>query len=72
MQLELNVNDLKANIVLSFLDVFKQDNLIKNYKIIDTKTQYNDYEKEILEDLKDLKSSLDEDGKKTDRYIEFN
>jgi len=31
MQLQLNVNDLKANIFLELLDVFKKDNLIKDY-----------------------------------------
>ena len=71
MQLQLNVNDLRANILLNFLDLFKQDNLIKDYQVIDTQNKYNDYEKEILEDLKDLKSSISESGIKTDKYIEF-
>jgi hypothetical protein len=60
MQLQLNVNDVKANILLSFLDIFKQDDLIKDYKIIDKESNYTDYENEILEDLKNLKSSMDE------------
>jgi hypothetical protein len=59
MQLQLNVNDVKANILLSFLDI-KQDDLIKDYKIIDKESNYTDYENEILEDLKNLKSSMDE------------
>ena len=71
MQLQLNVNDLRANILLNFLDLFKQDDLIKDYQVIDTQNKYNDYEKEILEDLKDLKSSISESGIKTDKYIEF-
>ena len=71
MQLQLNVNDLRANILLNFLDLFKQDNLIKDYRVIDTQNEYNDYEKEILEDLKDLKNSISESGIKTDKYIEF-
>ena len=60
MQLQLNVNDVKANILLSFLDIFKQDDLIKDYKIIDKESNYTDYENEILEDLKNLKSSMNE------------
>jgi hypothetical protein len=71
MQLQLNVNDLKAGILLNFLDLFKQDDLIKDYQIISTKSQYNDYEEELLEDLKDLKSSISESGIKTGKYIEF-
>jgi len=72
MQLQLNVNDVKANILLSFLDVFKQDDLIKDYQVIDSKSNYTDYENEILEDLKDLKSSMSESGTKTNKYIEIN
>ncbi|WP_151900430.1 hypothetical protein [Sulfurimonas hydrogeniphila] len=55
MQLQLNINDFKANIFLELLDVFKKDNLIKDYKII---TTYNDDEKQILNDLKELKIDL--------------
>jgi hypothetical protein len=72
MQLQLNVNDIKANILLSFLDVFKQDDLIKDYQVIDNQNNYTDYENEILEDLKDLKSSMCESGIKTNKYIEIN
>ena len=71
MQLQLNVNDLKAGILLNFLDLFKQDDLIRDYQIISTKSQYSDYEEELLEDLKDLKSSISESGIKTGKYIEF-
>ena len=71
MQLQLNVNDVKANILLSFLDLFKQDNLIKDYQVIDTQSRYNKYEEEVLEDLKDLKSSIQESGTRTEKYIEF-
>jgi hypothetical protein len=71
MQLQLNVNDLKANILLDFLNLFKKDNLITDYKVIDTQNKYNDYEEEILEDLKELKSSICESGIKTDKYIKF-
>jgi hypothetical protein len=71
MQLQLNVNDVKVDILLSFLDIFKQDDLIKDYQIIDNQNSYTDDENEILEDLKDLKSSIQEEGIKTDKYIEI-
>jgi len=71
MQLQLNVNDFKANILFDFLDIFKKDNLITDYQVINTKSDYNDYEEEILSDLKDLKSSIYESGIKRDKYIEF-
>ena len=69
MQLQLNVNDFKANIFLELLDVFKKDNLIKDYQIIKT---YNDDEQQILDDLKELKINLKQNGHKTDRFIELN
>jgi ribosomal protein S8 len=69
MQLQLNVNDFKANIFLELLDVFKKDNLIKDYQIIKT---YNDDEQEILNDLKELKIDLKNSGHKTDKFIQLN
>ena len=71
MQLQLNVNDTKANILFRFLDIFKQDELIKDYQIISNQNKLTDYENEILEDLKDLKASVNENGIKTDKYIEI-
>jgi len=68
MQLQLNINDVKANIFLELLEVFKKDNLVKDYTIIDT---LNDYEKELLSDLGDLHLSRKKDGKKTDKFIEI-
>ena len=69
MQLELNINDLKANIFLELLEVFKKDNLVEDYKIIN---KYNENENEILNDLKDLHLSIKDDGYKTDKFIEIN
>jgi ribosomal protein S8 len=69
MQLQLNVNDLKSNIFLELLDVFKKDNLIKDYKIIKT---YNDDENQILNDLKEFKIDLKNSGHKTDKFIQLN
>lgn len=71
MQLQLNINDYKANILFKYLDVFKQDDLIKDYKIIDAQTKYNEYEQDILNDLEELKTSLYEEGVKTDKYVEL-
>jgi hypothetical protein len=72
MQLQLNVNDVKANILLKFLDVFKEDNIIEDYKVLNTgHTTYNDYEKEILKDISSLSLNLQEDDIKTSKYIEI-
>ena len=57
MQLQLNVNDVKANILFDFLEVFKKDNIINNYKIIDNqpKTTYDD---EVLNDISQIGNIL--------------
>ncbi|MEA3315287.1 MAG: hypothetical protein U9Q30_05470 [Campylobacterota bacterium] len=56
MQLQLNVNDIKANIFLELLEVFKKDNMINDYKVInDEKTTYDD---EVLNDLSMIGDSL--------------
>ncbi|SFV75313.1 hypothetical protein MNB_SM-3-333 [hydrothermal vent metagenome] len=69
MQLQLNINNYKASIFLELLEVFKKDNIVEDYKIID---KYNDYEHEIISDLKQLNKSINEDGIKTNKFIEIN
>ncbi len=68
MQLQLTVDDLKANIFLELLEVFKKDSLVKEYTILDT---YNAYEKEVLGDLQNLHLALKEEGDHTDKFIEI-
>ena len=65
MQLQLNVNELKLDILLEFLDTFKKDKLINDYEII---PDYNEDEKNILNDLKNFNISL-ENGIKTDKFV---
>ena len=69
MQLQLSVNNYKANIFLELLEVFKKDNLVEDYKIVN---EYNDYENEIINDLKQLHNALQEEGTKTSKFIEIN
>ncbi len=68
MQLQLNINDVKASIFLELLDVFKKDKLVDDYKIINT---FNEYENEILDDLKNLNISMQDKGCKTNKYVEI-
>ena len=68
MQLQLNINDIKANIFLELLEVFKKDNLVEDYKIVN---KYNEYENEIVNDLQNLHLSMKDDGYKTDKFIEI-
>jgi len=72
MQLQIDVNSVKSTIFLELLNLFKKDNMINDYKVIDNQNNYTDYENEILGDLKDLKSSMCESGIKTNKYIEIN
>ena len=56
MQLQIDVNNLKSTIFLELLNVFKKDNMINDFKVIDDeKTTYDD---EVLNDLSMLGDSL--------------
>jgi hypothetical protein len=49
MQLQIDVNSVKSTIFLELLNLFKKDNMINDYKIIDNEnTTYDD---EVLNDL---------------------
>ena len=69
MQLQLNINNYKANIFLELLEVFKKDNIVEDYKIVN---KYNSYENEIVNDLKQLHNSMQEEGDRTDKFVEIN
>ncbi len=68
MQLQLNISDIKASIFLELLEVFKKDNLVEDYQIINN---LNEYEKEIIDDLNNLHSSMQDKAYKTDKFIEI-
>ena len=56
MQLQIDVNSLKSTLFLELLKVFKKDNMIHDYKVIDDKeTLYKD---EVLSDLSKIGDSL--------------
>jgi len=57
MQLQLNVNDVKANILFDFLEIFKKDNIINNYKIIDDQPKIT-YDDEVLNDISQIGQAL--------------
>jgi hypothetical protein len=69
MQLQLNVNDVKANILFDFLEVFKKDNMINDYKIIDDQPN-STYDDEVLNDISHIGQVLQDAkngyGTKTD------
>jgi hypothetical protein len=56
MQLQIDVNNVKSNLFLELLNVFKKDNMINDYKVInDKQTTYDD---EVLNDLSMIGDSL--------------
>jgi hypothetical protein len=57
MQLQLNVNDAKANILFDFLEIFKKDNMINDYKIIDNQSETT-YDDEVLNDISQIGQAL--------------
>ena len=56
MQLQIDVNSVKSTIFLELLNLFKKDNMINDYKIIDTEKMT--YDDEVLNDLSMLGDSL--------------
>ncbi len=57
MQLQIDINSVKSDIFLELLNIFKKDNMINDYKIINTK---NDAETELLSDLYKLNDTLND------------
>jgi len=56
MQLQIDVNNVKSTIFLELLNLFKKDNMINDFKIVDDeKTTYDD---EVLNDLSMIRDSL--------------
>jgi hypothetical protein len=56
MQLQIDVNNVKSTIFLELLNLFKKDNMINDFKIVDDeKTTYDD---EVLNDLSMIGDSL--------------
>jgi hypothetical protein len=56
MQLQIDVNNVKSSIFLEMLNLFKKDNMINDYKVIDDeKATYDD---EVLNDLSMIGDSL--------------
>ena len=56
MQLQIDVNSVKSTIFLELLNLFKKDNMINDYKVInDKQTAYDD---EVLDDLSMIGDSL--------------
>ncbi|MEA1973632.1 MAG: hypothetical protein U9N34_10150 [Candidatus Cloacimonadota bacterium] len=56
MQLQIDVSSVKSTIFLELLNVFKKDNMINDYKVIDDKKET--YDDEVLNDLSMLGDSL--------------
>ena len=56
MQLQIDVNNVKSTIFLELLSLFKKDNMINDYKIIDNKTNSDN---ELLNDLNMIGESID-------------
>lgn len=55
MQLQIDVNNVKSNLFLELLNVFKKDNMINDYKIIDNTSNSDN---ELLSDLSMIGDSI--------------
>jgi len=70
MQLQIDVNSVKSTIFLELLQLFKKDNMINDYKIIDTEIESDT---ELLNDLLQIGETIDDAkngaGYKTSKII---
>ncbi len=57
MQLQIDVSSVKSTIFLELLNLFKKDNMINDYKVIDNE-KINTYDDEVLNDLSSLGDTL--------------
>ncbi len=57
MQIKLDVNNAKANILLEFLELFKKNDMLKEYKIINNQPSTN-YDNEVLDDISKIGQAL--------------
>lgn len=57
MQLQIDVNSLKSTIFLELLNVFKKDNMIKDYKIISNASTKDE---ELFDDLYQIGDALND------------
>jgi len=58
MQLQVDVNNVKSNIFIELLNLFKKDNMINDYKIIDSKE--DSYDSEVLNDLSNIGKAIED------------
>ena len=61
MLLQIDVNNVKSKLFLELLNLFKKDEMIYDYKILEDKT--DDFDKDILADLQGIGAALS-DAKK--------
>jgi uncharacterized membrane protein YjjP (DUF1212 family) len=57
MTLQIDVNNVKSTIFLEMLKLFKQDNMINDYKIIDNDS--TNYDLEVINDISNIKIAFD-------------
>lgn len=71
MQLQVDVSSVKSTIFLELLNLFKKDNMINDYKVIDNERK--SYDDEIFEDLLILGDTLQDAqngiGHKTSKVV---
>ena len=58
MQLQVDVNNMKSNIFIELLNLFKKDNMINDYKIIGAKE--DSYDNEVLNDLSNIGKTIED------------
>ncbi len=58
MQLNIDIEQHKSTLFLDFLNLLKKDHMIKDFEVLDNKTDLTSYEQEVLDDIAKLSNSI--------------
>lgn len=75
MHLNIDIDTHKSNLFLDLLNVLKEDNMINDFKIVDTTNKLSSYEKELLQDIEQISATLQSansgQGRKKEMTLNF-
>jgi len=58
MHLNIDIDTSKSNIFLDLLTLLKKDNMINDFQVITTPNKLTSYEKELLQDIKEIPKAI--------------
>lgn len=75
MHLNIDIDTHKSSLFLDLLNVLKEDNMINDFQIVKNTSKLTTYEKELLQDIEQISTSLHDanngQGRKKDIALNF-